>query len=129
MMDDAARFHGHLGPFLILGLKAGLFANEVFGKGPFRTRAIVETSPVPPCSCAVDGIQIAAGCTMGKGNIELKKGPSLTVTFQNGEKKVELALKSEIFERLKAVASEEDIEMETLNLSREPIRSLFDIKE
>jgi hypothetical protein len=66
---------------------------------------------------------------MGKGNIQLKQGQSLTVSFQNGKKKIELRLKNEIFERLREATSEEDVGKEVRNVSREPIRSLFDIKE
>jgi formylmethanofuran dehydrogenase subunit E len=45
--DDLVRhvveFHGHLGPFLVLGLKAGLLANSMLGKDCFKTTAVVMT--------------------------------------------------------------------------------------
>lgn len=44
-LNKAVSFHGHLGPFLLLGLKAGLFANEVLGKDYFKTEAIIEAEP------------------------------------------------------------------------------------
>lgn len=28
----AIEFHGHLGPYLVLGLKAGLYANQILGR-------------------------------------------------------------------------------------------------
>jgi formylmethanofuran dehydrogenase subunit E len=129
LLDEAVRFHGHLGVFLVLGLKASLFANEILGKDPFKTRAIVETDPVPPFSCIVDGIQIATGCTMGKGNIELRRGSSLSVTFVKGDKRLNLCLKDEILERLKRIPSEDESRKTALTLVDKPIQEFFDIEE
>jgi formylmethanofuran dehydrogenase subunit E len=127
LMNDAVRFHGHLGASLVLGLKAGLFANEVLGKDPFRTRAIIEAEPSPPCSCFVDGVQIATGCTMGKGNIELKKGDSLAVTFMKDCERLRLTLKNEVLESLKRAPSMEESQKIAVTLAKKPIRDLFDI--
>jgi len=129
LLDDAVRFHGHRGPFLILGLKAGLFANEVLGKDYFKTRAIIETDLNPPCSCFVDGVQFATGCTMGKGNIELKKGRSLSVIFIKDDKKLKLTLKDDILESLKKTSSKKESKKTALSLSKKFIRELFDIKD
>ena len=84
IVDGAVRFHGHLGPFPILGLKAGLFANEVLGKDYLQTTVIVETESTPPCLCFLDGIQFVTGTTMGKGNIELRRGNALRAIFFQG---------------------------------------------
>jgi len=127
LMDEAVRFHGHLGPFLVLGLKAGLFANEVLGRDPFKTRAVVETDLVPPCSCFVDGVQVATGCTMGKGNIKLKKGDSLSVTFMRGGEKLKLCLKEAVLESLRKISSMEEAKQAALALVDKPLREIFDI--
>lgn len=69
-IDDAAAFHGHKGPFLIIGYRAGMLAVEMLKPEtefdleveahiPFRT----------PYSCILDGLQCATKCTLGKGNI------------------------------------------------------------
>lgn len=128
LIEDSVRFHGHLGPFLILGLKAGLFANEVLGKDYFKTRAIIKTEPTPPCSCFVDGVQIATGCTMGKGNIQLKRGNGLSAFFIKGNKKLELSLKSHVLESLEKLSSNEETEKAALNLSKKSIQELFVVK-
>jgi len=129
LMDAAIKFHGHLGPFLVLGLKAGLFANEALGKDCFKTRATVKTEIVPPCSCFVDGVQVATGCTMGKGNIELKKEDSLSVMFMKDCKKLELCLRNDVFESLKRILSEEESEKTALSLANKSAQELFDIRE
>jgi len=128
IVDSAVRFHGHLGPFLILGLKAGLFANEVLGKDYFKTKVIVKTEPNPPCSCFVDGVQFASGCTMGKRNIELKRGQDLSALFIKGDRKLKLVLKNDVLKRLKRISSKEESEKTALNLSKRDIQELFDVK-
>lgn len=82
VMKGAVKFHGHLGPFLVLGIRAGLLANSFLGKDCFKMKAIVTTDPHPPNSCFVDGIQFATGCTMGKRNIVLRKGKETSVLLR-----------------------------------------------
>ncbi|MEM1583045.1 MAG: formylmethanofuran dehydrogenase subunit E family protein [Candidatus Bathyarchaeia archaeon] len=127
LLNDAVKFHGHLGPFLVLGLKAGLFANKVLGKDYFRMRAIVETKPNPPYSCFMDGIQVATGCTMGKGNIIAKNGESISVTFIKDGKILKMRLKESILEDFKAMSSEGDSERKALETMRRSVSELFDI--
>ncbi|MEM1989168.1 MAG: formylmethanofuran dehydrogenase subunit E family protein [Candidatus Bathyarchaeia archaeon] len=128
LLNEAARFHGHLGPFLVLGLKAGLFANKVLGKDPFKTKAIVETKLRPPYSCLIDGIQVVTGCTMGKGNIEVKDGEAILIRFTKGDKVLEMKLKREVLESLEDMRSGEDAERKALDVMLRPVNELFDIK-
>jgi formylmethanofuran dehydrogenase subunit E len=94
LLMQAGRFHGHVGPYLAIGLRMGLIANETLGRDPMQTSARVRVEPSPPRSCLVDGIQFSTGCTMGKRNIEiepdrsavsasfLREGRSVTVTLR-----------------------------------------------
>lgn len=84
----AIEFHGHLGPYLILGLKAGLFANQILGKDPMKTEAFIQTRTTPPQSCFADGVQFSTGCTLGKRNISLSEGEGLIVTFKKDNQKL-----------------------------------------
>jgi len=129
LLDDAVRLHGHLGAFLVLGLKAGLFANEVLGKDYFGTKALVETELIPPFSCFVDGVQVATGCTMGKGNIELKKGDSISVTFTKDCQRLKLSLKSDVLETLRGISSKAESEKMALTLVNRPVQDLFNIEK
>lgn len=101
-------FHGHLGPYLVLGLKAGLFANKVLGRDPMKTEALIKTETTPPQSCFVDGVQFSTGCTFGKRNISLTQGKGLQVTFKKNNKKLTLKLKKEIIEEINSLPSEEE---------------------
>lgn len=72
LLDQAKEFHGHLGPYVVLGLRMGHRAVELLGgQRHFRIRAVVRCPDQPPPSCLLDGLQLTTGCTMGKRNIEL----------------------------------------------------------
>ncbi len=106
-MDDhtllvaAGRFHGHIGPFLAIGLRMGAMANEALGRDPMEMTAEVRVEPRPPRSCVVDGIQYSTGCTMGKGNINVLPAPSeVAATFHMGDRSVTLRLRQEFLKRM-----------------------------
>lgn len=126
LLDEAIRFHGHLGPFLVLGLKAGLYANDALGKDCFRIRVLVETKLSPPYSCLIDGIQIATGCTMGKRNIEARDGNPISIKFTRDDRVLEMRLREEVLEYLKDMRTEEDARQKALEIMRKPINELFD---
>jgi formylmethanofuran dehydrogenase subunit E len=127
LLKEAEKFHGHLGSFLVLGLKAGLFANEILGKNIFEMHACVETEPTPPRSCFMDGIQITTGCTMGKHNIELRDGDSLIVTFTQDDQQLTLYVKPDFLKEFSKIMSMEDSKKTALSLVDRPIEDLFDI--
>lgn len=126
LLNEAIKFHGHLGPFLVLGLKAGLYANGVLGKDCFRTRVFVETKLSPPYSCLIDGIQVATGCTMGKRNIEVRDGNLISIKFTRDNRVLEMRLKEEVLEYLKDMRTEEDARRKALEIMRKPVNELFD---
>ena len=101
LLIAAGRFHGHIGPFLAVGLKMGLLANEKMGRAPLETKAIVTVQPSPPRSCVVDGIQYAAGCTMGKGNIEIQADAGLiSAQFVRGSRSLVVKLLDDCLQRI-----------------------------
>jgi formylmethanofuran dehydrogenase subunit E len=77
----AARFHGHLGPWLALGLKAGLRARRELGASPFELTACVFCPARTPYSCFIDGVQVGSGCTLGKGNVRHVRASACRVEF------------------------------------------------
>jgi formylmethanofuran dehydrogenase subunit E len=81
----AGEFHGHGGPFLVVGLRMGLRALrdlDACGWLDLRCRAHLRRSP--PDSCVLDGIQVATGCTMGKMNMEVSEGEGVSAEFEGG---------------------------------------------
>ncbi len=128
-LKRAIEFHGHLGPYLVLGLRAGLYANEILGKDPFKMKAFIETQISPPQSCFADGVQFSTGCTLGKGNISIKESEGLKVYFEKDNKKLKLVLKKEIIEEIGSLPSvKEAWEKFALNLYSRKLKEIFDIE-
>jgi formylmethanofuran dehydrogenase subunit E len=75
------RFHGHVGPYVVLGYRCGQLAQERLGANAFRMRAEVSAGARPPVSCFADGVQLGSGCTLGKGNITLHDGEPVEARF------------------------------------------------
>jgi formylmethanofuran dehydrogenase subunit E len=101
LLQAAGRFHGHIGPFLAIGLRMGLLANENLGRAPMDTAAVVSVEPEPPKSCLVDGVQFITGCTMGKGNIKIRPDASIiSVSFKRGAATLKIDLRDDFLRRM-----------------------------
>ena len=101
LLIAAGRFHGHIGPFLALGLRMGLIANERLGRDPMDTGAVVRVEPRPPRSCIVDGVQYSTGCTMGKANIRIESDTEgVSVRFSRGAACLTISLRQEYLDRM-----------------------------
>lgn len=103
LLEAASAFHGHLGPYLVLGLKAGELANKIMGKDPFKMRAEVFCPPKPPHSCILDGVQFSTGCTMGKGNIAMHPSEGVKVIFAKKGRSLEISPKKVIVEQISSL--------------------------
>jgi formylmethanofuran dehydrogenase subunit E len=125
LCKQVVEFHGHLGPFLVLGLRAGLLANSMLGKDCFKMSAVVATDPNPPYSCLIDGVQFVTGCTMGKGNIKFRKSKNTYMLFLKGEKKLKLSLRPKVLNSIRNASSEKDSENLAFRLLTEPVDELF----
>jgi formylmethanofuran dehydrogenase subunit E len=104
-VQQMARFHGHLGPFVVLGARMGEDAVLQQNIPPyFGLQVTVECPETPPHSCLIDGIQISTGATMGKRNISHVPADKIRVTIQNEEtgKMVIYTLKPSILKQLRA---------------------------
>jgi formylmethanofuran dehydrogenase subunit E len=74
-LEKAVKLHGHLGPFLVLGLKMSLQAEEILGEKP--AKCIIETVNRKPYLCAVDGVK----AVLGKAVVEVHAGDGLAARF------------------------------------------------
>jgi formylmethanofuran dehydrogenase subunit E len=118
-------FHGHLGPYVVLGYKMGKMARERF---PEKIYANVYTGNKPPLSCLVDGIQLSSSCTLGKDNITVHKGGFAMANFMDeaGNKMV-IELKKEIRDKVDREMSKVGEEERSLELFRMEDEDLFDV--
>ncbi len=102
-------FHGHLGPFVVIGYLAGRRAlAELQARKYFGMRVRVECKPKPPQSCLADGVQFATGCTLGKRNICIEPASDIALRFENTDtgQKLQLTLRPGLEEQTKAWLAE-----------------------
>ncbi|MBU7018676.1 MAG: formylmethanofuran dehydrogenase subunit E family protein [Theionarchaea archaeon] len=125
-IDRAAAFHGHLGPFLVLGLKMGFLAQTILKSDPFTMKAEVHTRKTPPFSCIIDGIQFSSGCTIGKGNISVVEDDIIFGVFSKNTATIQIRIKQEILENLPRIARD-DLESHARALSTKKDEELFDV--
>jgi formylmethanofuran dehydrogenase subunit E len=80
-LKELAAFHGHLGPYIVIGYRIGRYIRTELCDDPFSLHAVVTCAGTPPESCLLDGIALGSGCTMGKGNLAMLIGKPLSATF------------------------------------------------
>jgi len=93
-LEELAKFHGHLGPNIVLGYMMGKYACEHLSNNPFSLKAVVYCPKKTPESCIVDGIQLGSGCTLGKGNIEIIEDQTIRCEFSTESAAITLMPKS-----------------------------------
>ncbi|MCD6467225.1 MAG: formylmethanofuran dehydrogenase subunit E family protein [Methanomicrobia archaeon] len=108
ILKRAAEFHGHLGPYLVLGLKMGVLAKNTLNADPFEIRAEIHTEKITPRSCILDGIQFTSGCTLGKGNIDVMESDEIFGVFYKDNSKILIKVKKEILEKIEKVSDMEE---------------------
>ncbi|MHA1269544.1 MAG: FmdE family protein [Candidatus Helarchaeota archaeon] len=97
ILKMAIKFHGHLGPFLVLGLKMGEYAKNYIKPVDFKDISAEVTLSLlkPPESCILDGIQISSGCTIGKRNLIINESetPSIKAIFKGNNREIIIKVK------------------------------------
>jgi len=90
-------FHGHLGPYVLLGYKIGRLAVIKLKADHKKLNTNYYGPNRPPHTCLIDGLQIATGCTYGKRNIKINNKPGLPkIILSAGQKKFVVKLKQEL---------------------------------
>ena len=129
ILKQIEKFHGHVGPYVLIGYRMGKIANEKLGKDPFCKNVIVSTGTNPPLSCIVDGIQMSSGCTLGKGNINvISEGiPKALFTSKDNGNKVVVLLKNSIKDEIDTNVTEKNMISFTEKLFEKSDEELFEI--
>jgi len=125
----AIEFHGHGGPFMVVGLRMGLVALErLDAHGWFDLKCTVRLRWAPPDSCVIDGIQTSSGCTMGKHNIEVEEQDGIGAVFIKGEEGLEVHLRPEVLDRIREVSKsgeDDDVRSVISELIEAPEAEIF----
>ena len=92
-LNDVAKVHGHKGPFLIIGYRAGVKALKFLK--PADEHDLTAVLYIPrriPYTCIADGVQFSTGCTYGKGNIAIVNSNDFKILFEKHSTKERLIL-------------------------------------
>ena len=130
-LKEAVRFHGHLGPYLVLGLKAGELAfKKLRCKKYFDLEVKVWGAMQKPKSCLIDGLQLSSGATYGKGNINKFNGSKMKIEFQNqiNRGKIMLKFNDWLIKRLGETRTHRDSELLAKKLYRIGSSKLFNLQ-
>jgi formylmethanofuran dehydrogenase subunit E len=105
VLEKAAEFHGHLGPFLAIGVRIGLIGLKEIGKHDASQLTIDLSLPLHvPFSCIIDGLQVTTHCTVGNRRLSLRDSDSVQAKFmrENSRIEVTIGLNKSTFEELKS---------------------------
>ncbi len=127
-LDEAAVLHGHKGPWLVIGYRAGARAVEVLKPDTEMDLSCRVKSPLKtPYTCALDGIQASTRCTLGKLNIKVEESDFIEFSFTNVKngKTLRLRLKPEIPDAIEKI-SKRSIAEASKWVEVQPICDLFE---
>jgi len=106
LIENAVKLHGHLGPFLVIGVrmaeiaKRHLDVNEKNGRG---LQVSIKTPLYTPFSCVIDGIQATTSCTVGNQKLKIEKSmKEITARFklQSSDKTVKISVNPKVVRNL-----------------------------
>ena len=89
LVEKAKEFHGHVCPFVVLGLRASEIALERLGLARASEKETIgeEILAIVECNnCFTDGVQVATGCTLGNNSlIYLDTGKNVVTIVRRGD--------------------------------------------
>jgi len=133
LLKAGINFHGHLGPYLALGIRMGLLAVRALKpSGHHELSATVWTPTSPPKSCLLDGVQISSGCTLGKANIKVREARLTKTKFRKGKRTVTMELTRDVMKILRTLTehtAQSALSDLALSLLRMSDKQLFVVRE
>ena len=85
LLRRAEEFHGHLGPFLAIGVRMGQIGLETLDAKERRNSLHISLK-VPfhvPYSCVIDGVQTSTGCTVGNQRLHVVNTEEVEAKFED----------------------------------------------
>ena len=127
-LKEAVKFHGHLGPYLVLGILAGELAiQRLKCRKYFGLKVKAWGATKKPKSCLIDGLQLSSGATYGKGNINRLSANRVKIEFidcQNN-RKLSLRINDCIEKLLREAKTHTQAEALARSLYRAPCVKIF----
>lgn len=128
-LEEAVRMHGHKGPWLVLGYRAGLRALEILKPEDEHDLVCKVKCPLrTPYTCSIDGIQASTGCTLGKMSISVEEHDEIEFSFFSKRKNssLNLKLRRHAFGNIKSILENEGIASASAYVERAEFGELFE---
>lgn len=112
LIKKAAGFHGHLGPFLVIGVRMGSLAKKILNENAGENNKFRVTARLPlltPFSCIIDGIQATTQCTVGNQKLRIENSQAKIIVYfeqQDSHKVLRIHVNLKIIKELKKRYSE-----------------------
>ena len=112
LIKKAADFHGHLGPFLVIGVRMGSLAKKILNANAEENNKFRVTARLPlltPFSCIIDGIQATTQCTVGNQKLRIENSKAKIIVYfeqQNLDEGLRIHVNPKIIKELKKRYSE-----------------------
>jgi len=106
LIKNAAKLHGHLGPFLVIGVRMGDAAKSYLAADDNNIRRLhvsIKTPLSTPFSCVIDGIQASTSCTVGNQRLKIEKSAkaiTASFTLQSPKKVMKILVNPKVVEDL-----------------------------
>lgn len=134
-LEKAENMHGHLGPFLALGVRMSLAATRVLeaGEDNPQLHASARLEYKVPFSCMLDGIQVVTKCTVGNKRLSWKESKKFSVLFtlKDEGRQVTVTAKpdliAELKHKLKEKPSDAVVRQLAFDIANRPETRLFTI--
>jgi formylmethanofuran dehydrogenase subunit E len=127
LVEKAADFHGHLGPFLVIGVRVGILAKRILNTNAVESNKLQVTSKLPlltPFSCILDGIQATTQCTVGNQKLRIENSRAKIIAYferENFSNGLSIHVNPQIIDELKnrysKGASNEELAREITSMS------------
>ena len=104
---NAEKLHGHLGPFLVIGVRIGSLAKRILNTSTKESNELRVTAKLPfltPFSCILDGIQATTQCTVGNQKLKVENMQAQIIMHfeqQDSDKALKIRVNPEIVGELK----------------------------
>lgn len=134
LIVKAADFHGHLGPFLVIGIRIGNAAKNTLPRirQKEKLQITAKTPLSTPFSCVIDGIQVTTKCTVGNQKLKIensRKQIAAIFKLQNSDNSLEVSVNPKVTEMLmEKLSSETSNEELAWEIAAMPESQLLNIK-
>jgi len=133
IIEYARKLHGHLGPYVVIGVRMGTAAKKALKIGDEEAAHLTAEVSVPlhpPFSCLLDGVQVSTTCTVGNRRLQFKNAKNVKAVFssQKAAKTVKITLTKQFREQLEQKKKQDKLdEAFAWEIAELPENQLFDV--